>query len=162
MRSGFLSKGSAANRAADDQPQLPSPSHTLPTPQAVPAGRFALSTQTAVPVVHEVTPTLQTLTDAHASPGVQATHWPVLHTRSVPHEAPLGLFAPVTQIGAPAAHEMTPTWHRLAGVHAAPAVHAPQVPLPLQTRLVPHDVPAGRLPLATQTGARFTQEIVPI
>ena len=115
-----------------------------------------------VPVVHDVMPNLQLLVDAHESPGVQATHWPVLHTRSVPQDAPLGLFAAVTQIGEPAAHEMMPTWHGLAGVHAVPAVHAPQVPLPLQTRWVPHDVPAGRLVLATQTGARFTHEMVPV
>jgi hypothetical protein len=40
--------GCCGIRAADDQLQLPSPSHAVPTAQAVPAGPFALSTQTVV------------------------------------------------------------------------------------------------------------------
>ncbi len=46
------------------------------------------------------------------------------------------------------------------GVHPAPAVHAPHVPLS-QTMLVPHDVPLGRGLVWLQTGRPVEQSVEP-
>src|SRR5271154_2826810 len=58
---------------------------------------------------------------------------------------------------------MTPLSHAFVGVHAAPGVHAPQVPL-LQTSFVPHVAPffAVLAPPATHTGVPVAHEIAPV
>jgi len=47
-------------------------------------------------------------------------------------------------------------------VQAPPALHATQVPLPLQTWLGPQVVPAAVLPPSTQVMAPVEQELVPV
>jgi hypothetical protein len=49
----------------------------------------------------------------------------------------------------------------LVGVHVAPCVQAPQVPL-WQTSLVPQLVPLATLPVGLQTGRPVEQSVVPV
>jgi hypothetical protein len=144
--------------------QLPA-LQTAPAPHAVPlASAVPLSVQTAAPLAQTIAPVWQALvTGVHAVPAVQATQLPPgAHTRLVPHDLPAAAAAPVsTQTGAPVAHDVVPTWHVLAGVHAAPSVQAPQLPA-LQNELVPHERPLGALaPVSTQTLVPVAHEVVP-
>jgi len=138
-------------------PQKPLASHTCPAPQEVPAAFGAPSTQACAPVVHEVTPSRQSEAGLvlHAPPAAQATHRPVTeHTWSMPQLVPGALRASSTHTGAPVAHSMTPRRHALPGlvVQAAPAVHAPQVPMSVQTWLRPHEAPAEPFMPSTHAG----------
>jgi hypothetical protein len=131
----------------------------------VPAGWLAPSTQVIAPVLQEVMPTLQTLgLELHDAPAVQATQLPpLLQTKSVPQAVPGALLPPSTQVMTPVAQDVVP-FRQTPGlpVHALPAVHAPQAPLPLQTMLVPQAVPGALLPPSTQVIAPVAQEVVPL
>jgi hypothetical protein len=62
--------------------------HRLLPVHAVPSCAAPLSTQTADPVEHEMTPAWQAVEYVQAVPAVQATHAPALQTMLVPHEVP--------------------------------------------------------------------------
>ena len=89
----------------------------FPAAQARPSGALLpLSTQTLVPVAHEVLPTWQALADgAHATFALHAWHAPALQTRSTPQLLPSPTLAPASlQTGAPEAQSVLPWWHGFA------------------------------------------------
>jgi hypothetical protein len=112
-----------------------------------------------------MTPFLQTLgLLAQGIPGVQSgPQRPApLQNWLVPQIDPGGLLAPSTQTRTPVAHEVMPALQTFGLLlHACPAVHAPQVPAPLQTKLGPQPVPGGLLAPSTQTGDPVVQIVVP-
>jgi hypothetical protein len=74
-----------------------------------------------------------------------------------------GLGVPSIHSAAPVTQEVTPL-RQAEGlpVHAPPAVHDTQVPLPLHTWLVPQVVPAAVLPESRQRGAPIVQSMTPV
>lgn len=145
----------------------PMPLHTRPAPQLVPAVTFPLSTQTELPELQSVRPA------THGAPGLVvhiwlATHMPQLpfesHTWAEPQAVPAILLLPSTQVVAPVAHELSPL--RQAGfglvVQAMAAVQLTQLPLTLQTWLVPHVVPGGRLPESMHVWTPVVHEVMPV
>ncbi len=140
----------------------PAPSQTRFVPQLVPAAIGGPSTQTG-PVAQDIVPVSLHAVGVHAAPRVQARHAPVgSHTMFVPQLVPAVASAPVsTQVWAPVAHEVVPTWHGSAGVQASPAVHATHAPAPSQTWSVPQLVPAAIGGPSTQTGPAV-HDIVPV
>jgi hypothetical protein len=103
------------------------------------------------------------LLDVQDPPDTHATQAPLRHTCPEPQLAvPSGWWPVAWHTGTPVAHEMVPVWHGSLGVHAAPAVHATQVPLPLHTRLVPQLVPAGWWPFATHWALPLEHDRVPV
>jgi hypothetical protein len=84
---------------------------------------------------------------------------PLLHTRFVPHEVPLGAFADSMHTGAPVLHVVVPMRQGLpASAQAAPTWQSTQPPVAPQTLSVPQAVPAGTsVPLSTQTGVPVAQ-----
>jgi hypothetical protein len=130
--------------------QVP-PLQTLFVPQEVPFVTFPLSTQTDVPVAHEIAPVRHAVAGVQAAPAVQEPQMPPLQTLLVPQEVPFATFPVSTQADIPVTQEVAPVRHAVAGVHAAAAVQAPHVPL-LHTMFVPHTVPLTRLlPVSTQS-----------
>lgn len=93
---------------------------------------------------------------------MHAPQVPPLQTESVPHGVPSGWAVPVSvHAEVPEAHDVTPVWHLLVGVHPRPALHAVHAP-PLQTMLVPHVVPSVALePVSTQAGPA-EHEVLPV
>jgi hypothetical protein len=73
------------------------------------------------------------------------------------------LGVPSMQTDAPVVQDVTP-FLQTDGfvVQVWPAVHATQVPLPLQTWFVPHVVPAAVLPVSRQRGAPIVQSTTPV
>jgi hypothetical protein len=80
----------------------------------------------------------------HGAPAVHMPQNPLpSQTRLVPQGVPaMMLPVPSTQTDAPVVHDVVPFLH-FDGLplHEVPAVQATHVPEPLQTMLVPHDVP---------------------
>jgi len=117
-------------------------------PQVVPfAMGVAVSMQVCAPVAHEVVPATHLFgLVEQATPAVQEMQVPLpLHTWFVPQDVPGAIAVVVsTQVWAPVAHEVVPATHAFGLVEQArPAVQEMQVPLPLQTWFVPHDVPGA-------------------
>ena len=139
------------------------PVQTSPIPHGVPSAKAVpVSVHVEAPDAQDVVPTSHGLLGLHGAPAVHAAHEPSLQTSSVPHDVPFATAVPVSvQIEAPDAQDVVPTSHRLLGVHEALAVHAEHVP-PLQTSLVPHDVPfATAVPVSVHVGAPDTQDVAP-
>ena len=85
------------------------------------------------------------------------------HTWFDPHDVPaMTLPVPLTQTGAPLAHEITPTLHG-AGLplHPLPAAHDTQLPEALQTMLVPQLVPAALFVSSTHVCTPVEHEVTP-
>jgi hypothetical protein len=73
------------------------------------------------------------------------------------------LGVPSMHIDVPVTQDVTPLRHSDGLlVHACPAVHDTQVPVPLHTRLVPQLVPAAVLPVSRQRGAPVVQSVTPV
>jgi len=147
-------------------PPVPLPSQTWFVPQLVPAALLVLaSTHLLAPVAHDVVPFLQALGFVvHEVPAVQATQVPLpLQTMLVPQPVPAALLLPSTHVIAPVEHEVVPFLHAAFGlvVHEFPAVQATQMPLPLQTWLVPQLAPADLLPPSTQVMTPLEHDVVP-
>ena len=124
---------------------------TLFIPQEVPLAMLPFSTQTAVPVVHEIAPVRHAVVGVQAAPVVQDPQMPPLQTLLFPQEVPFATFPVSTQTDIPVTQEVAPVRHAVAGVQPAPDVQAPQVPL-LHTMFGPHTVPLARLlPVSTQS-----------
>jgi hypothetical protein len=99
------------------------------------------------------------------APCVHMPQNPLLsHTWFEPQDEPAGtLPAPSTQVGAPVAHETTPTLHGDGlPLQLLPAVQAAQVPEPLQTMLVPQLVPAALLVSSRQVCTPVMHELIPL
>ena len=96
-------------------------------------------------------------------PTVQAVQVPLLQTMFVPQEVPLETFPDSVQTGAPVSQTVLPVRHGLPlTLQLAPAVQLTQLPVALQTLLVPQLVPAARsVPLSLQTGVPVAQASVP-
>jgi hypothetical protein len=69
-----------------------------------------------------------------------------------------------TQFGLPDVQEMVPVWHALPpGMQLAPSVHALQLPLELQTMLVPQLVPAATgVPVSVQVAPPTPHATMPV
>jgi hypothetical protein len=145
--------------------QAPLPSHTMPTPQLVPAALFA-------PSVHVVAEPLQVVLPCLHGLGLLVQLWFATQAPQKPlpshicppvHVAVAGLFVPSMQVDAPVTQDVTPL-RQIDGlvVHAWLAVHDTQVPVPLHTRLVPQVVPAAVLPLSMHLGAPDEQSVTPV
>jgi hypothetical protein len=137
--------------------------HTSPVPQVVPSGTgVAVSVQVCVPVAQLVAPTSHGFAGVHAAPETQAMQAPALQTWSVPQAVPFVTGVPVSaQVCTPVAHEVVPTSHGFAGVHAAPETHALQTPAS-QTAPAPHVVPfATGVPVSTQAWTPVAHEVTP-
>jgi len=80
-----------------------------------------------------------------------------------PHAVPaMTLPVPSTQLCVPVLHEVTPFLHGDGlPLHALPAVHVTQLPLPLQTMLLPQPVPPILGVLSTQVCTPVVQEVTP-
>jgi hypothetical protein len=141
-------------------PQTPL-SHTLFVPQVVPLATFPVSAHTEVPVMHDVAPVLQTLVGWQVTFAVQLPHVPLLQTLLVPHEVPLVRFCPVSEQVMAGEQAVRPAWQTLDGVQVCPTVQETQLP-PLQTMLVPQEVPLATSPDCMQTGAPLLQTVVPV
>jgi hypothetical protein len=136
--------------------------HTCFVPQMLPSLAFPDSTQAEVPVVHEVLPTLQVVpVGVQSTPVVHGTHAPPEQARLVPQLVPSasGVVESV-HVALPAAQLWVPAWHGLLGTHAVPALQALHSPLE-QTKLVPHDLPFGALPVSRQTACPVLHEVCP-
>jgi hypothetical protein len=153
-------------RPAVQSAQAPEPSHTLLVPQLVPADLLVPSTQVVVPVLQLVVPCLQMEgLLAQLCPAVHMPQKPApSHTWLVPQLVPAALGVPSTQVGAPVVHETTPLAQLALGlvVQAAPCVQLMQLPVPVQTRLVPQLVPPGRGGPLTHTGPPLLQAMTPV
>lgn len=111
----------------------------------------------------EVKPAWHGLVGVQVRPAVHATHAPALHTWLVPQAVPFWTFPASTQMGAPVLQVIAPVRQgRPEMAQVASAVHSLQVPVALQTLLVPHAVPAGRLvPVSVHCGAPVVHDNVP-
>lgn len=139
--------------------------HTWLVPQLVPGALAVPSTQVCTPVVHEVMP------EKHA-PGLpvqdcadaQAMHAPLpSQTMPAPQAVPGDRLPKSRQTSAPVRQLVTPVLQDVGFVvQLAFAVQATQLPLLLQTMLVPQLVPPGLLLSSTQVGAPVEQDVVPV
>jgi hypothetical protein len=140
-------------------PHVPVLEHTWPEPHAVPAGRLPVSVHTGAPVEQSIAAVWHGFVDVHGAPAVHATQLPApLHTPPG-HAVPADALPVVPHTGTPVAQPIAPWVHGLPVEQDIPLVHAPQLPALEQTMFVPHDVPAGRLPLSVQTGTPLVHTI---
>lgn len=95
---------------------------------------------------------------------MQALQAPLLsHTWFGPHDVPALTLSPVSlHVDTPVAQDVAPTWHAFDGVQVAPAAQALQPPLPSQTWLVPHDVPAVVFDVLVQVATPVEQSMAPV
>ena len=84
------------------------PEHDCGGPHDVPGGSLPVSTQTEVPVAHEVVPVLQGLSFGLHASTLQATQLPALHTWSVPHGVPFCMKPVSVQMGMPVLQVYSP------------------------------------------------------
>jgi hypothetical protein len=92
---------------------------------------------------------------------VQEVQAPLSHTLFVPQEVPSVRLCPVSEQVIDGEQAVMPAWQTLDGVQARPAVQDTQLP-PLQTMLVPQEVPLATFPDCVQTGAPLLQTMVPV
>ena len=133
-------------------------------PQVVPSATFvAASTQTEVPVEHEVAPLWHGLaTNGQARPAVHALHVPALQTWFSPQLVPSARLTPESRhTELPVEHDVVPVWQAFAGVQATLAVQEMQAP-ELQTWSVPQVVPSGMLPVSVQTAVPLAHSRVAV
>ena len=105
------------------------------------------------PVVHDVTPAKHAPgLPVHDCPATQAMQAPLpSQTMPPPQAVPGDLLPKSRQTCVPVAQLVMPVLHGVGFVEQFEfAVHAPQVPLPLQTMLVPQLAPPGLLLSSTQ------------
>jgi hypothetical protein len=144
----------------------PSLLQTLPTPQLAPADFAVPLVQTIAPVAQLVTPFVQgSELLEQVCPAMQSPHMPfALQTMPLPQLVPGALLVVVsTQVIAPVVQAVVPSLHLFGFVaQVVPAVHGTQVPLPLQTILVPQEVPAVLLPPSTQVIAPVVHDVMPV
>jgi hypothetical protein len=127
-------------------------SHTWLLPHVMPLEALCELVQVGVPVAQEVVPVRHTLLfGVQLMPAVQAVQIPALQTMLVPHDVPSATFAGLMHVELPDPQSVVPLLQTLfPGLHEAPAVHAPHVPL-LHTWPEPHGVPLGETPFWVQT-----------
>lgn len=139
-------------------------SHTALVPQEVPlAALLPVSVHDGVPIEHDRVPVWHALAGVHDAPVMHALHAPLSQTWLVPHEVPFAtLFCVSPHTGSPVEQPTAPTWQGLPGAHAAPVVHAAQLPLS-HTAFVPHEVPSAALvPVSLHAGVPDEHTSVPV
>jgi len=95
--------------------------HTRFVPQVEPSARFTPeSTQTDVPVEHEVVPVWQAFAGVQATLAVQEMQVPVLQTWSVPQVVPSGMLPLSVQIAVPLAQARIAVRHGFVDVQGPP------------------------------------------
>jgi hypothetical protein len=141
--------------------QLP-PRHTWFVPQGVPSFTEPLAVHVCAPVEQSVAPRAQALPGGeHASPAVQATHAPLLHTMFSPHTVPS--FAAVdvsTQLTPASEQSIKPLLHgAVVGEQSLPFAHAAHAPF---SQYLPgaQPEPLGAFPGAPHTGMPVAHERV--
>ncbi len=93
---------------------------------------------------------------------VQGMHTPAEQMPDAPHDVPSATLPVSRHTGEPVVHVVAPVRQGLVGAQGAPSLHATQVPAPLHTRPVPHDVPPGRLPVSAHVGMPVEHVIEPV
>jgi hypothetical protein len=133
-------------------------------PHTVPLTRLVAASAQVMVGEQDVNPAWQRLVGVHANPAVHETQPPALQTMLVPQLVPFATFPEAAHTGAPVLQVVMPVRHGWPEtVQLAPAVQLPQVPVALQTRLVPHGVPAARfVPVSVHCGAPVEHARVPI
>jgi hypothetical protein len=102
--------------------------HSRPPPQSRPLGAFPVSTHREFPLMQSVRPSLQA-DGSQVMFASQATHWPLLHTRSLPHPRPFGTFPLSRHSLVPEAQDVVPVRQGSPLEQATFAVHGTQLPL---------------------------------
>jgi hypothetical protein len=140
----------------------PPPLQTRPGPQEVPSGTASpVSWQVIAPVWQLTIPVSHGLAGVQLPPAVQETQVPLLQTLLVPHDVPFATFPTVVQTELPVEQEVTPVLHTLDGWQLPPAVQETQVP-PLQTLLVPHEVPSATFPVSAHMEVPDMHDVAPV
>ena len=145
----------------------PVASQTRLVPQPVPTDFWVPLTHVVVPAEQDVVPLKHAALGLppHACPAVQVPQKPApSQTCPAPHRVPPALGEPSAQTALPEPQATTPLAHAAFGldVHAMPAAHDTQTPVPLQTWLVPQLRPAALgIPFA-QTGPPLAQVVAPL
>ncbi len=130
------------------------PLQTRSVPQGVPSLTLVAPVHVCWPVEHDVVPLWHGApVGVHATPAVQDTHAPPLHTLLTPQEVPsVALPFVSVQASPPSAQDAVPVWQGApAGTQEAPCVHAWHAPSS-QKRLAPHGIPLGAWPPGVHTG----------
>jgi hypothetical protein len=151
---------------AVQETHAPAALQTMLTPQLVPAAFIVPFAQVAVPLEQDAVPLKHGFgLPEQAWPSAQLPQNPrPSHTWLLPQGVPaVTLPVPSTQVCAPVVHEMTPLLHG-DGLppHEPPAAHMTQVPVPLQTMLVPQPVPAVFGVPSTQVWTPVLQDVTPL
>jgi hypothetical protein len=159
---GFVAQPLPAVQA----PHTPAPLQTMFVPQLVPAALLPASMHVIEPVEHDVIPFLQAAFGfvVQPLPGVHVPHAPEpLQTMFVPQLVPAALLLPSTHVNEPVEQDVVPFLHAAFGFVAQelPAVHAMQVPAPLQTMFVPQLAPAALLVASMQDITPVAHDVVP-
>jgi hypothetical protein len=150
--------------AAPDTQALQVPAlQTRSTPQLVPLGRALFVIMQLGVGEQAVTPVRHGLVGTQVRPAVQLTQLPPLQTMFVPQLVPSGALPDSTQVAEPVLQVVVPVRQgRPAIGQVAPAAHAAQVPVALQTMFCPQLVPAGLfVPRSMQTATPLEQSRVP-
>jgi hypothetical protein len=147
-------------------PHIPDPLQTMFVPQLVPAALLPASMHVIAPVEQDVMPFLQPAFGfvVQPLPAVHVPHAPEpLQTMFVPQLVPAALLLPSTHVIAPVEQDVVPFLQAAFGLvaQALPAVHATQVPAPLQTMFVPQLVPAALLVASMQDIEPVAHDVVP-
>lgn len=125
----------------------------------------AVSSQTGAPVLQLVEPTRQAVgLPLQVEPLAHVTHCPPpLHTWFKPQLTPAGLLAASTQVWAPVSQRVEPT-RQMPGfeVQLKFGVQLTQLPVALQTRLVPQAVPAAFWVPFAQLVTPLVQAVTPV
>jgi hypothetical protein len=124
----------------------------------VPLPTFVTLMHVDVPVAQDVVPTVQ-LVGLQPTLAVQEEQLPLSQTRFVPHEVPLPTFVTLTHVDVPVAHDVVPIV-QFVGLQPTLAVQEAQVP-PLQTMLVPHDVPLPTFATFVHIDVPVAHDVVP-
>lgn len=144
--------------------QVAAPLQTALVPQTVPTGLALPSRHWAAPEVQETTPFRHRFGFVvHDAPEAHAMQPPTpLQTWLVPQLVPAALLPESTHVRLPVAQLDVPVLHTDGLVeHAWPAVHAAQVPVEVQTWLVPQLVPGAFTAPFTHTAAPVLHETTP-
>ncbi len=126
------------------------------------AAENPVATHVVTPPVHEIVPVSHGLPVLHGVPAVHAPQPPSTRQICVPPQLPPSGAAPVSwQTGTPVPQAIAPVLQTPAS-HEVPAAQAAHVPLARHTRLLPHAVPGGCCPLATQPTPASLHDIAPV
>jgi hypothetical protein len=136
---------------------------TLLGPQVLPFPRVSPVSVQVIAGAQTWLPVWQGLDGVQVAPTVHAVQTPSSQTWPVPHMVPLATFPVSVQTGAPVSHVIAAVRQGFAAtVQLAPAWHATQAPVALQTLFGAQVVPAATsVPLSLHTGVPLEQTSEP-